>query len=138
MHVIKLCSQDCQKCAPAEHGQACIREFVSYEYDQNAQGDKVCKDSTNSCNRALCECDLQFAKAHAEKFQVFNVEFHLFWTTLPNGWEPHDSCPRSGNGPHDPQCCQRAIRSVQRRAPCLLRRRRRKGTLLLSIVSSVF
>jgi len=96
--------KDCQKCARATHGDTCIGEFVKYKYGQ-ANGDKFCKDTAGSCGRNLCECDLQFAKAHVAQVHVFNTDYHLFWTTMPNGWDPEDNCPRSGSGPYDPQCC---------------------------------
>jgi hypothetical protein len=96
--------KDCQKCARMEHGDTCIGEFVRYKYGEK-NGDKFCKDTAGSCDRALCECDLQFAKAHVAKKHVFTTDYHLFWSTLPNGWDPKDNCPRGGGGPYDPQCC---------------------------------
>ena len=98
--------KDCQKCARAEHGNSCIGEFVRYKYGER-NGDKYCRGRPGSCDRALCECDLQFAKAHVAKAHVFDKDFHLFWSTRPNGWEPKDNCPRGGSGPYDPQCCGR-------------------------------
>ena len=85
--------KDCQKCARMEHGDTCIGEFVRYKYGEK-NGDKFCKDTAGSCDRALCECDLAFAKAHVSKAHVFTTDYHLFWSTLPNGWDPKDNCPR--------------------------------------------
>jgi hypothetical protein len=98
-----VCKQykDCQKCARATHGDTCIGEFVRYKYGEK-NGDKFCKDDAGSCERNLCECDLQFAKNHVAKKDVFNKDYHLFWG---NGWEPKDNCPRGGSGVYDPQCC---------------------------------
>lgn len=96
--------KDCQKCARATHGDTCIGEFVRYKYGEQS-GDKFCKDTPGSCDRALCECDLAFAKNHVAKAHVFTTDYHLFWSTLPNGWDPKDNCPRGGSGPYDPQCC---------------------------------
>ena len=88
-----VCKQykDCQKCARATHGDTCIGEFVRYKYGEK-NGDKFCKDDAGSCERNLCECDLQFAKNHVAKKDVFNKDYHLFWG---NGWEPKDNCPRA-------------------------------------------
>lgn len=103
-----VCKQykDCQKCARAAHGDTCIGEFVRYKYGETNNGDdKFCKNDPGTCDRALCECDLAFAKDHVGVTQVFNTDYHLFWSTLPNGWDPKDNCPRGGSGPYDPQCC---------------------------------
>jgi len=99
-----VCKQykDCVKCALKEYGETCIGEFVKYSYGQK-NGDKFCKDSANTCDRALCECDLQFAKNHVGQKDVFNADYHLFWTTT--GFNPDDSCMTGGNGAYDPQCC---------------------------------
>lgn len=96
--------KDCQKCARQAHGNMCIGEFVRYKYGER-RGDKYCRGTPGSCDRALCECDLAFAKAHVEKAHVFNQDYHLFWSTRPNGWEPKDNCPRGGSGPYIPECC---------------------------------
>lgn len=102
----RVCKEykDCQKCARQEFGEMCIGEFVRYRYGER-NGEKFCRDSVNSCDRALCECDLAFAKAHVSEAHVFNIDYHMFWSTLPNGWEPEDNCPRSGPGPYEPKCC---------------------------------
>merc|ERR1711868_297757 len=101
-----VCKQykDCQKCARATHGDSCIGEFVRYKYGEK-NGDKFCKDTAGSCDRALCECDLQFAKK-----DVFNKDYHLFWG---QGWEPKDNCPRGGSGPYDPQCCGKPSKNLK-------------------------
>jgi len=96
--------KDCVKCARQEYGEMCIGEFVKYKYGEK-NGDKFCKTNQDDCGKALCECDLAFAKAHVSKAHVFNKDFHLFWSTLPGGWEPKANCPRGGGGPYDPQCC---------------------------------
>lgn len=65
----------CQQCARAQHGDMCIGEFVSYRRPRTTtilnelgveETHKVCRDSPDTCERALCECDLQFAKDHAK------------------------------------------------------------------------
>ena len=101
--------KDCQKCAREAHGEFCIGEFYKYKYGKS-HGEVTCKDNPNNgdesaCKRKLCECDAKFARDHVSKAHVFNTDYHLFWSTLPGGWEPRDSCPRGGGGPYDPQCC---------------------------------
>ena len=64
----------CQQCARAQHGEMCIGEFIAYRrprtkvlvVDGVEETHKVCRDTPNTCERALCECDLQFAKDHAK------------------------------------------------------------------------
>lgn len=64
----------CQQCARAQHGEMCIGEFIAYKrprtkiftVDGVEETHKVCRDEPNTCERALCECDLQFAKDHAK------------------------------------------------------------------------
>merc|ERR1719411_1607657 len=62
--------KDCLKCARMTHGDTCIGEFVQYRYGYR-QGEVACRDPANSCDRALCECDAQFAKAHNAVKDVF-------------------------------------------------------------------
>ena len=72
--------KDCLKCARMTHGDTCIGEFVQYRYGYR-QGEVACRDPANSCDRALCECDAQFAKAHNAAKDVFTNEYHMFWST---------------------------------------------------------
>ena len=55
--------------------------------------------------------DKMFAENHATKKDVFNWDYHLFSSTLPEGWEPKSNCPTGpvtggGGRASDPQCCQ--------------------------------
>jgi hypothetical protein len=65
----------CQQCARGQHGDMCIGEFINYSRPRTRtvlndygveETHKVCRDSPNTCERSLCECDLQFAKDHAK------------------------------------------------------------------------
>jgi len=98
--------KDCVKCAKMEYGDMCIGEFIQYRFGY-AQGDIKCRDKGNTCERALCECDAQFARDHVAKKDVFDPSFHLFWSTNDGGemWEPKGNCPRGAGGPYEPQCC---------------------------------
>jgi len=101
-----VCKQykDCQRCARDRFGSDCIGEFVKYKYGEK-NNEKFCRNAEDTCDRALCECDLQFAKNHVGAKDVFNEDYHMFWSTLPGGWEPKDNCLPSGNGPYIPKCC---------------------------------
>lgn len=101
--------KDCLKCARMTHGDTCIGEFVQYKYGYR-QGEVQCRDRANTCDRALCECDAQFAKAHNAVKDVFTNEYHMFWSTSEGYpmWDPENDnsqCPRGGNGPYTPECC---------------------------------
>ena len=52
--------KECQKCARERYGDQCIGEFYAYDYSTN-NGNSVCNDDADTCNRALCECDRKFA-----------------------------------------------------------------------------
>jgi len=99
--------KDCLKCARETHGEACIGEFEKYNFNINKfeRGMGMCHDTPGSCKRHLCECDAMFAAEHESKSHVFNRDYHIFWSQLPNGWEPRDNCPSGGGGPSSPQCC---------------------------------
>ena len=96
--------KDCQRCARDRHGALCFDEFVRYRYDE-ANDEKFCKDKPGTCDRALCECDLAFAKAHVEVSSVFTTDYHQFWSTQPNGWQPEEDCLQGGHMPYIPECC---------------------------------
>ena len=51
-----------------------------------------------------------FAKAHVAKKDVFDVKYHMFWSTTNNYpmWDPKadpSACPRNGGGVYEPDCC---------------------------------
>ena len=107
----KVCKayKDCLKCARMQYGESCIGEFHAYEFGRKRK-EMVCRDNPadgqlQACRRKLCECDAQFARNHVGQAHVFDPDYHLFWSTLPNGWEPKDNCPRGGGGPYTPECC---------------------------------
>jgi hypothetical protein len=102
--------KDCVKCARMEFGEMCIGEFVKYKYGYK-NGDAVCRDDAGTCDRALCECDAKFAREHVGSKDVFDVKYHMFWSTTNNYpmWDPKNdssACPTGGAGAYDPQCCQ--------------------------------
>ena len=56
--------KDCLKCAKMSHGNECIPEFHRYRYGLE-QGGLQCTDEPHTCKRALCECDIHFAKEYS-------------------------------------------------------------------------
>ena len=101
--------KDCLKCARMEYGDSCIGEFTRYRYGIT-NGEAVCRNRPNTCERALCECDAKFAREHVGQTGVFDEKYHMFWSTNNGGtmWDPANddaACPRGGGGVYDPQCC---------------------------------
>merc|ERR1712113_509984 len=95
--------KDCLKCARWAYGDMCIGEFVQYKYGIKG-GQVKCRNKENSCDRALCECDRQFAIVHNAAKQVYTNDYHSFWSEL--GWDPEGQCQKGGNGKGgNPQCC---------------------------------
>lgn len=107
----RVCKEykDCLKCARRVHGDTCIGEFVQYKYGIR-NNEVLCRDKPSTgkesaCKRSLCECDAAFARAHPAVADVFNTDYHLFWTTT--GWDPKqpENCQPPIGGVVDPQCC---------------------------------
>ena len=80
--------KDCQRCARMKHGETCLGEFTKYKFGLN-NNDYQCKNSAGECSRDLCECDLAFAKAHAQVTNVYDVKYHAFWGPN-NGFDKED------------------------------------------------
>merc|ERR1711994_281078 len=103
-----VCKQykDCNSCARLTHGDTCIGEFVNYQYTVH-NGDVTCKNTPDSCERALCECDAQFAQDHVAHTDEFDNKFHMFWSSDygMEMWDPVDSCPKGEAGKYDEACC---------------------------------
>ena len=74
--------KDCQRCARMTHDENCLGEEKEYDFVQSGS-DYQCQDRAGSCKRDLCECDLAFAKAHAQVAHVYNQKYHAFYG--PNG-----------------------------------------------------
>ena len=87
-----------------DYGETCIGEFVQYKFTLKNNAVQ-CKNNPNSCERALCECDAQFARDHVVKKDVFDPQYHLFWSTNDGGdmWDPKDNCARGFGIPYIPQ-----------------------------------
>ncbi|CBY32091.1 unnamed protein product [Oikopleura dioica] len=92
--------KDCLKCAREKHGEMCIGEFVEYSFNINKQ---KCRNDGGTCERALCECDAAFAMNHVGVKDVYNNDYHMFWSTT--GWNMDTECVSSSGGAVDPKCC---------------------------------
>ena len=64
--------KDCQKCVRMKHGNDCIGELHAYEYGES-NGEKFCVNNSNTCKRAICECDLQFAQNHVQTKEQLSI-----------------------------------------------------------------
>jgi len=104
--------KDCVKCARMTHGDTCYPENIKYKYKISGN-DVVCKDSANTCDRSLCECDAMLAKQHVGVKGVFDPEFHHFWSVA--GWDPKNDPNQcvSQPGNSDPQCCGGEVDAFQ-------------------------
>lgn len=99
-----ICKQykDCQKCVKQKFGEDCIGEFVKYRWTKK-NGGIQCKDAAGTCKRNLCECDLDFAKKMPNEIDTFNLDYHLFWSTID--WRPQEDSCLKGTGLSEPECC---------------------------------
>jgi len=98
--------KDCQKCVREKHGDECIGEFVRYTWKYSSkQSDFVSSNEAGSCERELFECDVQFVKDTLANKDVFNEDYHAFWTTTGFDMEDDESCPSGGSVPIEHQCC---------------------------------
>lgn len=97
--------KDCQRCVAMRYGDTCIGEMVKYRWRKTGKNKKdvTCTDQPDTCERSLCECDLKFGQDMPAHRDVFNDDYHLFWSTI--GWNADDDCYRGGGGPYDPECC---------------------------------
>lgn len=84
--------KDCLTCASKTYGHKCVAEATKYRFGKNKE--LKCKNNPDTCERSICECDKQFAQAHAAAFSSFNSEYQLFYSN----WDPENDCKRPGNG----------------------------------------
>ena len=64
------------------------------EYQLAYYGDNVsCRlYERNSCERALCECDLEFARGLPEQIDSNSDDFHTYWSLEKYKWNPKEDC----------------------------------------------
>merc|ERR1711937_232525 len=98
--------KDCQKCVREKHGDQCIGEFVRYTWRYATKRSQFeSADEAGSCERELFECDLQLVKDTFAQKDVFNKDYHGFWSTIGFDHEDDSSCPSGGSSPVEHQCC---------------------------------
>ena len=73
--------------------------FVSFlgeitEYELAYYGDDVsCRlNERNTCKRALCECDLEFARGLPDQIDSYSDDFHTYWSPDEYKWNPKEDC----------------------------------------------
>jgi len=98
--------KDCQKCVREKHGDQCIGEFVRYTWRYATK--RSAFESSNdagSCERELFECDLQFVKDTFANKEVYNEDYHAFYSSIGFDHEDDSFCPPGGNTPVEHECC---------------------------------
>merc|ERR1712157_165229 len=100
--------KDCQKCVRDKHGDQCIGEIVKYgwKYEQKTKSFKV-QQAADTCEADLFQCDLKLAQDTFEVKEVYNIDYHAFWSTLDGGFDNRDeaNCPSNGGTPVAHECC---------------------------------
>ena len=98
--------KSCQKCVREKHGDTCIGEFTNYTWRWSSKsGEFECLNEAGSCERELFECDAKFIHDLFNEREVYNVEYHRFWSTTGFDFEDKDqNCPSAGV-PSEHQCC---------------------------------
>ena len=64
------------------------------EYELAYYGDDVsCRlNERNTCKRALCECDLEFARGLPDQIDSYSDDFHTYWSPDEYKWNPKEDC----------------------------------------------
>lgn len=102
------CSQwkRCLRCAKITHGENCKSEEEKYivELLTDAYSSRYsCSQSVGTCKRAICECDLQFARELGKRSKEW-VEKHA-----PSSFDAIEQCiPQIGSG-FESGCCNNPI-----------------------------
>ena len=106
--------KECLNCAQEQFyflGNTCLSELVTYTH-KTMNSEINCTNDANTCARAICECDLAFAKAHAQVASNYKVQYS-FWFGSFDSTDP-DNCLSDPNNyivptmmpiPADWQCC---------------------------------
>lgn len=69
-----------------KHGETCIGEFNKYTWRWTGRLDTLTSQNPEeSCERDLFECDKQFVYNILEEKDVFDIQYHAFWGSGPNG-----------------------------------------------------
>jgi hypothetical protein len=98
--------KDCQKCVREQHGEQCIGEFVKYTWRYKSKTNEYeCAQSEDSCENDLFQCDLKLAQDTFDNMNVYNEDFHAFYSTI--GFDNRDDqfCSSNGGDPVTHSCC---------------------------------
>lgn len=85
----------CQRCVQKNFGDQCIGELVEYDVKLRRGNPSCHANPLNSCSRALCECDNQFASSLPSKIKYYTDDYHLYWTPRTVNWDPESDCVKS-------------------------------------------
>ena len=98
--------KQCQKCVRAKHGENCIGEMVRYTWKWSTrQNTFISQNDPGSCERELFECDHQFVKDTYEQRDVFNRDYHAFWSSTGFDRDDEAYCTPRGSIPVEHECC---------------------------------
>ena len=89
--------KNCLKCAVDTFGKTCIPDDTVYGLDQNKG---KCVDNADTCSRAICECDVMFAKKHADVYEDFWGYYQTEWSTE---WDKERDCVATTGGATEPK-----------------------------------
>ena len=69
-----------------KYGDQCIGEMIKYTWRwHNNRNTLISQNAEETCERDLFECDRQFVYNIFEKKDVFDMQYHSFWGSGPNG-----------------------------------------------------
>lgn len=93
----KTCKKlkDCYKCVKDAHGNNCTPEKAEYDIFFRGQ-DILIGNQPGTCERALYECDHQYAKSLSTAMNAFDIRFNFF----SGGFDPISEpsiCGKSNN-----------------------------------------
>lgn len=100
--------KDCQKCVREKYGDECIGEAVRYTWKWSSKNNRLeTKNGINTCEHELFNCDAKLAADTFAAREVWNQDWHGFWSELPGGFDNRepDHCPTNGGNPVDHECC---------------------------------
>ena len=90
-----------------KHGDSCESKLTEYSF-QISNGTAICENRANTCERALCECDVEFAREHFLQIKVFDDKYRHHRNPRPSQWDPASAdfiCPHGEASVYVPKCC---------------------------------
>merc|ERR1712062_251971 len=94
--------KECHKCVRDKFGDTCTGELFDYKHLIDSYGEIVCTDKVNSCERNLCECDLEFSQSHYFAIDYYSSSYNH----LDSKFVYKDECVQNSDGNGQPACCQ--------------------------------